>query len=87
MPKLTSAKVAKERARLASFIEQAQYEYNCAFDGKIEANRRWITAKNDLNAATEHRDGCETDFDDAEERHFHFEAELEEFNKKYPEKD
>ena len=87
MPKLTPAKAAKERARLASFVEQAQYDYNCAFDGKIEANRRWITAKNDLNAATEHRDGCETDFDDAETRLFHFEEVLEEFNQKYPERD
>ena len=85
--KLTPAKAAKERDRLTSFIEQAQYEYNCAFDGKIEANNRYILALNDLKAATEYRSGCEANFDDAEQRLFHFEEELEEFNKKYPEDD
>lgn len=87
MAKLTPAKVAKERARLASFVEQAQYDYNCAIDAKIAANHRWIQAKNEMNAATEHRDGCQTDFDDAEQRLFDFEEEREAFNTNYPEDD
>lgn len=83
--KLTPAKAEKERARLAEFVSQAQYDYNCACDAKIEANNRWTIAKLEMDAATEHRDGCEADFDDAETRLFHFEKILEEFNEKYPE--
>lgn len=87
MAKLTPAKVAKERERLEEAVSEAQYDYNCAFDGKIEANNRYILALNDLKTATEYRSGCEANFDDAEQRLFHFEEELEEFNKKYPEDD
>jgi predicted nucleic acid-binding Zn-ribbon protein len=80
MPKMTRAKVAKEQLRLKSFIEQAQYEYNCAVDAKIESNRRWVAAKNELDAATEYQNGCQTNLDEAEERLSKFEDALEEFN-------
>jgi len=83
--KMTPAKVEKERARLADFVSQAQYDYNCAFDTKVEANNRWATAKLEMDAATEHRDRCEVDFDDCETRLFHFEEVLEDFNEEYPE--
>lgn len=85
--KMTPAKVAKERERLEEAVSEAQYDYNCAIDTKIAANHRWIQAKNEMNAATEHLDGCQADFDAFEQTLFDVEGDLEDFNEKYPEDD
>jgi hypothetical protein len=74
--KLTSREVADERQKLKDYIGQAQYEYNCCFDERVEAE-----ANGDPDEIEEANDA----FDDAEDRLFHFEKVLEDFNKEYPE--
>lgn len=48
MAKLTAAQINRERKLLKGYVEHAQYQYNCAVDARIKADKSFEDAEHRL---------------------------------------